>query len=183
MKKILLATAFTICVASAGFGQTQHRQKLSVGMDVGLPVGNSSDWRSIAVGGSLKYEVPVISFTALTLSAGYASFVSKTVSNYKAPAFKAIVIKGGIKPYINNNIYGEAQAGIAFHTRARLIGGGATANSAFVYAMGFGYDFGKTVDIGLRYERWAYNGGGIYGNLAPANAPLGQIALRFAFTF
>ena len=167
MKKFLLATVLFVGAAVSGFAQS--KDKVSVGVEAGIPVGNASNGYNFAIGGSLKYDHPIAASTSLTLSAGYTSFLGKTVTYpivgaVKTPAAGFIPVKAGIKYFFAPAFYGEAQLGAAFSTQS---GGG----TAFAYSPGVGYKFSDLVDLGVRYEAWSNNG------------TVSQVAARLGFSF
>ncbi|RZA00922.1 MAG: hypothetical protein EOP47_12505 [Sphingobacteriaceae bacterium] len=161
MKKVLLATMLFVGIAVSGFAQ---KGGLSIGLEAGLPVGSTSNGSSFAIGGSLKYEAPIATGTNFTVSAGYTSFLGKTIAGFKVPSFGAIPVKAGIKHFFGDAFYGEAQLGAAFSTQT---GGG----TLFVYSPGVGYKFSDVIDLGVRYEAWSKNG------------TVSQIGARLGFSF
>ncbi|MFD0750719.1 outer membrane beta-barrel protein [Mucilaginibacter calamicampi] len=171
MKKVLLATLLFVGVAATSFAQDGG--KFSIGVEAGLPVGEISDTHSFAIGGSLKYDLPIASDLAFTASAGYTSFQGKTSTiqygassiTAKWPAFGYIPVKAGIKYNLASALYAEAQVGAAIGTESG-------SKTAFVYAPGLGFKFSDAVDLGVRYEGWSANGGTI-----------SQIAARLGFSF
>jgi len=170
MKKILLALFVLGVTACSSFAQTTKSSdaaKFSIGVDAGLPIGTTSDVYSFAIGGSLKYDMPIGSGAFVNLSAGYQSFMVKSaLKNAGFPSSSGFVpIKVGLKYYFEGQgFYGEGQLGVAFSTES---GGG----KAFAYAPGIGYTLDGGFDIGVRYEAWSNNG------------TVSQIALRLAYGF
>src|SRR5689334_12564085 len=119
MKKILLAlviiagTAFT---AAAQYQQPQVQPgdggKFSIGVDGGVPIGHTTDISKVAIGGSLKYEIPVFENTLFTISAGYTNFLYKQhYKNLLKLAGKSksgegfIPVKVGAKYYIEQGFF------------------------------------------------------------------------------
>ncbi|HEY8927712.1 MAG TPA: outer membrane beta-barrel protein [Mucilaginibacter sp.] len=167
MKKILLALFVLGVTACSSFAQTKSSDvaRFSIGVDPGIPVGDASNAYNFAIGGSLKYDIPISTGTFFNLSAGYTAFLTKSV--LKQAGFKSsygyIPLKAGIKYYFNGQgFYGEAQLGATFSTES---GGG----TAFAYAPGFGYTVDGGFDIGVRYEGWSHDG------------TVSQIALRISY--
>ncbi len=163
MKKVLLAAILVVGVAVSSFAQKGGSQ-FSVGLEAGLPVGNASNAYTVAIGGSLKYEAPIATGTHFTLTAGYTSFQGKTIAGIKIPAAGFIPVKAGIKYFLADAFYGEAQVGAAFGTKSG-------SGTAFAYSPGVGYKFSDVIDLGVRYEAWSNNG------------TVGQIGARLGFTF
>jgi len=172
MKKILLALFVLGVTACSSLAQTTKSSsdaaKFSIGVDPGLPVGNASNAYSFAIGGSLKYDIPISAGTFFNLSAGYTAFMTKDALKQLGAksSYGFVPLKAGIKYYFDGQggFYGEAQVGAAFSTQS---GGG----TAFAYAPGIGYTVDGGFDIGVRYEGWAHNG------------TLSQIALRISYGF
>lgn len=162
MKKVLLAAILVVGTAVSTFAQ--KGSNFSVGLEAGLPVGNASKAYTVAIGGSLKYEAPIATGTHFTLTAGYTSFQGKTVAGIKIPAAGFIPVKAGIKYFLADSFYGEAQVGAAFSTQKN-------GGTAFAYSPGVGYKFSDVIDLGVRYEAWSNNG------------TVGQIGARLGFTF
>jgi hypothetical protein len=163
MKKVLLATILFVGVAVSSFAQSKDG-KFSVGVEAGVPVGNASNAYNFVIGGSLKYDLPIATSTNFTVSAGYSSFLGKTIVTVKIPAAGFVPLKAGIKYFFASTFYGEGQLGAAFSTQS---GGG----TAFAYSPGIGFQFSKNVDLGVRYEAWSKNG------------TTSQVAARLAYSF
>ncbi len=162
MKKVLLATMLFVGIAVSGFAQ--KGSNFSVGLEAGLPIGSTSNAYTVAIGGSLKYEAPIATGTSFTLTAGYTSFQGKTIGTFKVPAAGFVPVKAGIKYFLADSFYGEAQVGAAFSTQS---GGG----TAFAYSPGIGYKFSDVIDLGVRYEAWSKSG------------TVSQIGARLGFSF
>ncbi|MFD2864882.1 hypothetical protein [Mucilaginibacter antarcticus] len=175
MKKILLAAALLVGVSFTTFAQsTGSANRFSIGLEGGAPIGDAADFYNAVIGGSIKFEHPIATSTAFTLSAGYSAYLGKTVAGIKNPSYTAIPIKAGIKYHFTEGFYGEGQLGAAIGTKSG-------SKVAFAYAPGIGYDFGGGVDIGLRYEGWAIKTNNGLGN--SNSVTLSQIAARLAFSF
>jgi hypothetical protein len=167
MKRILLTLAVLGGVVCSSFAQSKSDGggKFSIGLEAGLPVGDASTYNSFVIGGSLKYAQPIASDLAFTISAGYSSFMGKTVGGVKFGSTGFVPVKAGIKYNFAEAFYGEAQLGASFGTASG-------SKTGFAYAPGIGYNFGGGVDLGVRYEGWSYSGGTI-----------SQIAARLAYSF
>lgn len=162
MKKFLLAVVLLSGAAFGSFAQSKDSGKFSIGLEAGLPVGSQSDFYSFAIGGSLKYDQPIATGTFVTFSAGYTSLKAKDVIGGGSIGFAPV--KVGVKYFLAESFYGEAQVGAAFGTKSGT-------GTSFAYSPGIGYAFGGGVDLGLRYEAWSKNG------------TFGQFAARLAFSF
>jgi len=171
MKKILLALFVLGVTACSSFAQTKGSDagKFSIGIDAGLPIGDASNVYSFAIGGSLKYDMPIGSGAFVNLTAGYQSFLVKSSLKNAGLGFPSssgfVPVKVGLKYYFEGQgFYGEGQLGVAFSTES---GGG----KAFAYAPGVGYTLDGGLDLGVRYEAWSNNG------------TVSQVALRVAYSF
>jgi hypothetical protein len=161
MKKVLLAILLVgSSVATCLAQKSSETSKFSIGLEAGIPTGSFGDFYSVAIGGSLKYDINIAAGTSFNISAGYTSFSGK--NGVGSAGF--IPVKVGIKNYFSEGFYGEAQVGAAKNTQS---GGG----TAFAYAPGIGYTFDGGFDIGLRYEAWSKNG------------TISQFATRIAYSF
>ena len=176
MKKILLLLVVLSAAAFNSFAQTSKSDdvgKFSIGIDPGLPVGNASNGYNFAIGGDLKYAMPVAENFDISLSAGYQAFLGKTITiNFggqsasdKVPTLKAIPVKLAGRYNFNGPVgfFGEVGFGAAF-----IQDGGGTA---FLYAPGVGYAMDGGFEVGVRYEGWSKNGS------------FSQIGLRVAYSF
>lgn len=169
MKKVLLALFVLGATACSSFAQTSKSQsgKFSIGVDPGIPVGNASNAYNFAIGGDIKYDLPIGDGAFFNVSAGYTAFLTKSVLKQigAKSSYGFIPLKAGLKYYFNGQgFFGEAQLGAAFSTES---GGG----TAFAYAPGVGYSFDGGFEIGVRYEAWSHDG------------TIGQVAARLAYSF
>ena len=106
MKKILLALFVLAAAACSSFAQTTKSSdvaKFSIGVDPGLPVGNASNAYNFAIGGSLKYDMPIGSGTFFNLSAGYTAFLTKDALKQLGAksSYGFVPLKAGLKYYFN----------------------------------------------------------------------------------
>jgi len=162
MKKLLLSLALVAGLGLAANAQTEGAvRKLSIGAEFGFPTGDGSE-NNMIVGGSLQYEHPVASSFNITGSAGYLSRMYTGDAKKALEAFGQktsygfIPVKAGGKYYFGGNFYGAAELGAAFTT----VSGGKTG---FIYSPGLGASFSvaekSSLDFGVRYESWSYDGG------------------------
>jgi opacity protein-like surface antigen len=174
MKKILLAAVLLAGVSMSGFAQkkSDNGGKFSIGLEAGIPVGDASTYNSFVIGGSLKYDMPIATATAITLSVGYSSFMGKTVAGIKYGSTGFVPVKVGVKYHFADAFYGEAQIGASFGTQSG-------SKTGFAYSPGIGYDFGGGLDLGVRYEGWSYSSNGT----GTTSATISQIAARLAYSF
>jgi len=167
MKKVLLALAIIAGTAFTTFAQTKSGDsgKFSIGLEGGLPLGNTKDFYNYVIGGSLKYELPIAPSTWFTISAGYNSFHPKKVwKDLGGESVGFVPVKVGVKYYIENGFFAEGQLGAAFGTKSGY-------GTAFAYSPGIGYTFDGGFEAGVRYEGWSKNG------------TTSQIGLRLAYRF
>lgn len=158
MKKIKICLlALTVLVAATSFAQDDKKKasgnSLSVGAEVGLPIGDFADLNKLGIGGSAKAAFGIFEGGAVTLSAGYMTFSGKdiiilgqTISGGKT---NIIPVKAGLRYMLGGGIYAEPQLGMTF------IGDG--GGSAFTYAAGVGTTINDKIDLGVRYEAFSKN--------------------------
>ena len=162
MKKIKICLlALTVLVAATSFGQDDKKKasgtSFSVGLEAGLPIGDLKKLdASFGIGGSAKVGIPVFSGADVTISAGYISFMGKTVQGFKIPALGTIPVKAGLRFMLGSGFYGEPQLG---YTIAKYSGIDGNLNG-FTYAAGVGYKVSQ-VDVGVRYEAWSKSENGV----------------------
>ena len=171
MKKFLLALVLLSGAAFSSFAQSSSSTgKFSIGLEAGLPIGDIKDaGGKLFIGGSLKYDHPIAAGTFITGSAGYTSLSFKEVTipgigTVKPGSVGFVPVKVGVKYFLADSFYGEAQVGAAFGTESG-------SGTAFAYSPGIGYAFGGGLDLGVRYEAWSKNG------------TISQVAARLAYSF
>ena len=138
--------------------------RLGVGVSAGLP---TNDNYNIALGGDLRLQKDFFSNISGTLSAGYTNFSVKdeAKSRYPYTSLGFIPVKAGIKIFPHERFYISGEVGAGFGTDKGQ-------STALVYAPGIGIGTNTGIDLGLRYEGFAYDGNN-----------LGQVALRVAYGF
>lgn len=163
MKKFLLALVLLSGAAFSSFAQSSSSTgKFSIGLEAGLPVGDVKNISNLFIGGSLKYDQPIATGTFFTISGGYTSLKFKDEVGGGSASF--IPVKVGIKYFLAESFYGEAQIGAAFGAKN-------ADGTAFAYSPGIGYAFGGGLDLGVRYEGWSKDG------------TISQVAARLAYSF
>lgn len=166
MKQILLVAAlfFTAALSQAQEKNTKSGSTvLSLGADLGIPVGNTTTALfSFVAGGSLQAEFPVASDMGLTLSGGYQSWIKKN----GLITLSYIPLLAGVKYHFSPKVYGSAQLGAS-------IAATKNAGTPFTYAPGVGFDVSKNVDILVKYTGLSFKGGGSFNN----------VGLRLAYSF
>lgn len=181
MKKLLLTFAIVAVAAVASFAQnsvsTGSKNKLGIGLEFGLPMGDAGDAYSIGFGGAGKFEAGVSKSFGITVTAGYTSFYYKKDIKDALEALGAdtkpvgfIPVKAGGKYYFgaSQNLYAEAEVGAAIGTQKG-------SETSFIYSPGVGISFPvsnkSAFDAGVRYESWMNDGS------------FNQIGVRIAYKF
>ncbi|WP_139422703.1 TonB-dependent receptor [Chryseobacterium mulctrae] len=176
MKKLFLSVIAVFGVYSFSNAQVGKIQKISLGTDFALPLGDSGDTYSFGYGASAKGEFKLMEKLNLTASAGYMHFSLKKdirdLLKYFGDDTKgsgAIPLKVGATYYFLQKLYVGAEAGAAISTDEE-------GGTAFTYTPTVGTNIRISekygLDIGLRFEGWSRNG--INQNF---------IGLRTAFAF
>ncbi|MXV13699.1 outer membrane beta-barrel protein [Hufsiella ginkgonis] len=134
------------------------KPRLGVGAEFGIPSGSFGNVFTIGFGGSGKFEVPITREFYATATAGFTTFYLKEDMKPLTINKSYVPLKVGGKYYFGNYFFGEGELGLS-------IGTNKNAGSAFVWAPGAGISFPVTkdgyIDAGVRYERWARDGGNI----------------------
>lgn len=176
MKKVFFSALMMLGIYSTTNAQVVKVQKISLGTDFALPLGDSGDTHSFGYGASAMGEFKLIEKLNLTASAGYMHFSLKKdirdLLKYFGDDTKgsgAIPLKVGAKYYFLEKLYVGAEAGATISTDEE-------GGTAFTYAPAVGTNIRISekygLDIGLRFEGWSRNG--INQNF---------IGLRTAFVF
>ena len=164
MKKIILAISMiAISIVSAQAQSTsstlnvqQQAKKpkksirFSLGGDIGVPTGFLEDYSSLAVGGSLQAEYPLIKALAVSVNTGYLDFIAKRGGK----SLPFIPVLGGLKYDLTPMIYISGQAGVSFYAgRDKGDGnGGGSGEKYLTYVPGIGIRASKRFDLLLKYE-------------------------------
>src|SRR5436853_3782470 len=119
MKIKLLAL---ICIALLSLTVSAQNGRLSLGVELAMPIGDFADQSNMGVGGSLRYEHPLGDNFAFTGTAGVISFggdeVSSGVPNileYKIKTTSLMIpVQVGLKYYgtVMEGFYGQVEAGV-----------------------------------------------------------------------
>lgn len=141
----------------------------SVGAELAIATGEFSNTQSVGVGGTVQVSYRGFTLTDFTLSTGYISFAGKSAgSGIKYKGAGILPIKVGIKYYISEGFYGQAQSGVGIFSN----NGGTT----FAYSPVMGYEFdtkaGQAFDVSLKYDGYFKN-----------SSNLGSVGLRLAYKF
>lgn len=165
----LVAIASFICSQAIA-----QRPSLSIGAELGIPVGDLNNTQKLGVGGSAKLAFPIFEGGAFTVSGGYIAFSGdeNTLTNgtiIKRPALNFIPLKAGLKYMVSKNVYMEPQLG---YTSINTKSDNTSASGGFTYAYNLGYMLSPTIDISTRYE-----------GVSRKNNNLNHVGLRLAYNF
>lgn len=160
MKKVLFI-ALAIAAVTTVSAQKKEEKKgkgetmMSVGAEVGLPIGSLGDINGIGFGASVKAAFPVSADGAITGSAGYMTFSGKTISilgiSVKNSALGMIPIKAGYRHMLGGGFNVEPQVGYTLFS-------GSGSGGGFTYAANVGYMINNQWDLSARYEGISNNG-------------------------
>ena len=166
----------TIAAVAFAGGLMAQENRVSVGLEVGLPMGDFADVSSIGIGGTLGLELPIADKIGLVAQAGYISFMGKeyettsvvngvvSISTVKSDAAGMIPIQAGLKYYFSDNQEGAylgALVGVHMQsvkevTSINLTTGVVETESKlhtnFSFAPMLGFILGENIDLGLRYQ-------------------------------
>ena len=175
MKKLTKLAAAALTGVALLIGSNVNAQttpssafRFGLGLELGAPTGNASNFSSFALGGTARLQYGVTNDLALTLTSGYYSLFGKnyTVGNttIDGPNVGIVPLKAGIKAFFAESLYFGAEVGAGFETSA----GGSTK---FIASPALGWA-NKTWDVSARYE-----------NFAGQNNNYGLVGLRIAYGF
>ena len=160
MKKVFFAFAF-VAASFAAIAQTGNN-KLGIGVEVGLPMGDFGDAFGVGIGGSVKYMHGIGSAGQLTLTSGYQRFGMKDLPSGVEASTSIIPILAGYRHNFSG-LFIEPQVGYGIYG-GKFSGGGqsiSTSEGAFTYAIGVGYAMAQGLDLGVRYQSGTQDGGSI----------------------
>jgi hypothetical protein len=169
MKKILLSLAL-LTVTYISFAQSSSTI-VSIGPEIGQPLGQANKVYNLVYGGSIKVEIPVShSGLDLTVTAGYDVFKTYSYLSGYIDNGQYIPIELGLKNYIQHSVvFVEGDLGASFDNNDNYTG----PKAAFIFAPAIGVSLAKnSLDISVRYEGRVETGGTI-----------SQLALRVAAKF
>lgn len=167
--KIKLFALLSLALLSIGV-KAQNSDRVSLGVELALPLGDFADQSTMGVGGSLRYEHPFGDNLSFTGTAGVISFGGDEVT-YGIPGYEVttkttslmIPIQVGLKYYghMMDGFYGQLEAGVhisSFKEATTTSSNGSstktdetTSDTDFSLAPGIGYHLAN-FDIGLRYQ-------------------------------
>ena len=122
---VLVAGAMVLSLVSMNAKAGGDNARLSIGAEVGLPMGNFGDAASTGFGGSVRYEMPMGDNLGLTGTVGFLTFSAKTGGLISA-SYTMIPIMFGAKYYFTeqqNGFYGAFALGITMTTAKVTIPG------------------------------------------------------------
>jgi hypothetical protein len=163
MRKIFLvvASVFALGVANAQTGKNQ----ISIGVDLGLPMGDYSDAFKLGFGGTAKYLHGVGNAGQVSLTTGYATFKAK--EDVDASVSQLPILIG----YRHNfsGAYVEPQVG--YTILGAKYGSESASSGGFGYAIAAGYALEQGLDLSARYQAVSKDG------------TFGFIGFRVAYNF
>ena len=182
----LAALAFLGFLAYAGKAKAQDAPaaakqefRLSVGPEIGLPIGSLKDSYNWNLGGSVQADIPVVQNLYVTVNAGYNNFFIKDeFKQVGGKNMQLIPVKAGLKYFpVGNIFYVQGEAGVSFLANKSDLQ--ADKSTAFVYAPQIGALLKLApknyLDIGFRWESTStFYDGGSYANF---------LGLRVAYSF
>lgn len=173
MKKITFVLALLLGTVFYSFGQTGSTTKLSIGADLGLPVGDANTVYSGVIGASLKLEIPIAPTAFVTVTSGFSDFMVKNTYSAYIKDGTYVPVEVGGKFYFDNTFYFEGDLGASFNVNGNYTG----PKAAFIYAPMLGITLPSNkqpsaIDLAIRYEGRSETGGTV-----------SQVALRVAYRF
>jgi len=154
----------------------------SVGVDGGFSAGSFKNTNKWDLGGSIQADIPVASQFFLDINAGYLNFYGKNNvygSGTQAEAVHLIPVKAGLKYFVLNDVYVQADAGIGF----------ATNKSDLDYQRSAAFLYTPQVGIQLPVGNKQYIDAGVYYEASTKftsgddNTKLNYFGLRAAYAF
>lgn len=184
MKKFLFASVLAL-VSFGAFAQDEKPLTFSIGVDGAVPVGNwftsgtgkFSDYYSFGIGGSAQANYNLDETLALTLNAGYISYMPKTVSGVKMPSFSVVPVLAGIEYNFTPQVFASAQLGYSFYGGDAVKG---ATTSGFSYAPGIGFRFAEKFSALLKYQGTSAK---MKASGASASGNFSHIGIRLAYSF
>lgn len=172
MKKTLLLLILLTTSCFLALAQTSSGIKISIGPEIGKPLGSAEQSFNLEYGASAKLEIPfAASGPDFTVSAGYEVFnISGIFAQYNLSNSKYIPLSVGLKAYLQNSqVYAEGDIGASVYANS-----GYTGNRVGnLYSAGLGFTVAqKKIDISARYEARRQEG-----------YTLPMIAFRIAYKF
>lgn len=156
--------------------------KISVGPDIGLPVGSLSDRYDWSLGGSIEAEYSLAKDLGLTLNTGlYNLFTANNGYSLHEKTYtkdlQVLPVKLGLKYFVAGGLFLQGEAGASFLLNKS--DGGYDKSTAFTYAPQIGYRIGigpnQFIDAGVKWV-----GNTKYSDQGSSN---NQFGVRIAYGF
>jgi len=154
MKRILFSLFMVSIFACSSFAQLPV--KIGVEANVGVPMGNFSDYANTGFGGNAFVEL-----TSYNASLGYISFSGKDLGGGVKTTISGVPVLVGVKYNFIPLFFGFIQAGVCFNsvkaeTSSMGISYSATASETdFAYAAGVGVSL-LSWDVKVKYSTMGY---------------------------
>lgn len=165
----IIATSAAVVALFFATNANAQTQKLGIGIIGGIP---TSDAYNVALGADLRYQFDVDKQLSIPVTAGYTRFLAKDINlgnvTVDGTDFGYIPVKVGAKYFFNDSgagVYGLAELGAGFGTNKG-------SGTSFVYSPALGYAWSNGLDLGVKYEGLARDGGST-----------GYVGLRLAYGF
>lgn len=185
LKKIGAATLIIISALTFNLqAQTEapSKFKISVGPEIGLPVGDLSDRYDWSLGGTIEAEYSIAEDLGLTFNTGFYNLFADN-SGYILNETKytkdlqVLPVKLGLKYFVAGGLFVQGEAGASFLLNKS--DSGYDKSTAFTYAPQIGYRIGLSnnefIDASVKWE-----GSTKYSSQGSSNNLLG---LRIAYGF
>lgn len=152
----IIATSAAVVALFFTTNANAQSQKLGIGITAGIP---TSDIYSVALGADLRYQFDIDKQLSIPVTAGYTNLSVK--DEFGGGSFGYIPVKAGVKYFFNttgSGVYGLAELGAGFGTKSGT-------GTSFVYSPAVGYAWSNGLDLGVKYEGLAKDGGstGFFG--------------------
>ena len=151
IKGSVLVALLTVVGLINGYSQA------SVGLEVGIPLGDFGDASNVGFGASFRYDGSIQDKLSWTATGGYSSFGLKGTGGGYTGHTSMIPIMGGVKYYFQESdkgVYTGADLGLVFvSVSVDLSGYGSSSASEtrFGFSPVLGYRMGK-FDVAARYH-------------------------------
>ena len=180
---VLVAGAMVLSLVSMNAKAGGADARISIGAELGLPMGTFGDGSSLGIGGSLRYEMPMGDNLALMGTVGFLSFSGKDITSgvpgysyTSKSSLTMIPIQVGAKYYFTeqqNGFYAMAQLGLTLANYknentidiagTKTTVSGSASSSGLSYAPGLGYHL-ASLDFGLSYQLFSQTVSSSYTN-------------------
>jgi hypothetical protein len=133
------------------------------GARVALPIGAFSNTHSFGIGAELQGEYGFSENLTGVISAGYTSYMGKTVGGFKFASLGAIPVLAGVRFYPSTQFFVGAKAGVSFVNN------------------GGGTNFTYEPQVGFNAEKFQVSVG--YNGISAGGGTLGSIGASFLYKF